>query len=70
MGVEIRRHLLLGLDAATAGDLAAARNCGLKTAFVPRPTEHGPGQTTDLAPTQDWDVVASDFIDLAEKLGA
>ena len=28
-------------------DLDAARACGLRTAFVPRPAEHGPGQTTD-----------------------
>ena len=44
--------------AAHNGDLAAARACGLATAFVPRPNEHGPGQTTDLQPEQDWDVVA------------
>jgi 2-haloacid dehalogenase len=37
---------------------------------VPRPTEYGPGQTTDLAPEEAWDVVARDFVDLAEKLGA
>jgi 2-haloacid dehalogenase len=57
------------LVAAHNGDLAAARNCGLKTAFVPRPTEHGPDQTTDLAPEQNWDLVAQDFIDLADGLG-
>jgi 2-haloacid dehalogenase len=56
--------------AAHNGDLAAARACGLATAFVPRPTEHGPGQTKDLQPEQDWDVIASDFGDLADKLGA
>lgn len=56
----------LCLAAAHNGDLAAARACGLKTAFVARPTEHGPGQTTDLAPEQDWDAVAADFIALAE----
>ena len=55
--------------AAHNGDLAAARACGLRTAFVPRPTEHGPGQTTDLRPAQDWDVVAADFGDLAGQLG-
>jgi 2-haloacid dehalogenase len=43
------------------GDLHAARAVGMGTAFVPRPTEHGPGQTTDLAPEDDWDVVAADF---------
>ncbi|TIR47183.1 MAG: haloacid dehalogenase type II, partial [Mesorhizobium sp.] len=37
-------------------------------AFVPRPTEHGVAQTTDLHPDQAWDLVASDFIDLAERL--
>jgi 2-haloacid dehalogenase len=51
-------------------DLAAARGCGLRTAFVPRPEEHGPGQTVDLAPEADWDLVAADFLDLAERLGA
>lgn len=51
-------------------DLGAARACGLRTAFVPRPTEHGPGQTTDLAPEADWDVVAADFLDLARQLEA
>jgi len=29
-------------------DLAAAQALGLRTAFVPRPLEYGPGQTTDL----------------------
>jgi 2-haloacid dehalogenase len=51
-------------------DLAAARACGLATAFVPRPAELGPGQTSDLGPESDWDVVAADFVDLAQKLGA
>jgi 2-haloacid dehalogenase len=55
--------------AAHNGDLAAASGCGLRTAFVPRPLEHGPGQSTDLAPTRTWDVVAQDFVDLAAKLG-
>ena len=50
-------------------DLAAARACGLRTAFVPRPAEHGPGQTSDLEPAADWDVVAVDFQDLADRLG-
>jgi 2-haloacid dehalogenase len=51
-------------------DLGAARACGLRTAFVPRPAEHGPGQTTDLRPEADWDVVAADFLDLARQLEA
>jgi 2-haloacid dehalogenase len=56
--------------AAHNGDLAAARACGLRTAFVPRPTEHGAGQTKDIHPEQDWDVIVRDFADLADKLGA
>jgi 2-haloacid dehalogenase len=57
------------LVAAHNGDLKAARAAGLATAFVTRPTEHGPGQATDLEPSEPWDVVARDFQDLAHKLG-
>jgi 2-haloacid dehalogenase len=56
--------------AAHNGDLVAAASCGLRTAFVPRATEHGPHQTSDLSPEHDYDVVAADFVDLAEQLGA
>ena len=58
------------LVAAHNSDLAAARQCGYMTAFVARPTEHGPGQTTDLKAEEDWDVIARDFNDLADKAGA
>ena len=57
------------LVAAHNSDLAAARRCGFRTAFVPRPAEHGPGQTTDLKAEADWDAVATDFEDLAGRLG-
>jgi len=67
---------ILGLEpaevcmvAAHNGDLAAARKCGLKTAFVVRPTEHGPDQRSDLRAEQAWDFVATDMNDLATKLG-
>ena len=56
--------------AAHNADLAAAAACGLRTAFVARPAEHGPGQATDLAPTGDWDLVADDLLHLAEMLCA
>jgi 2-haloacid dehalogenase len=55
--------------AAHNGDLAAARECGLKTAFVVRPTEHGPAQRSDLHAEQAWDFMATDMNDLATKLG-
>jgi 2-haloacid dehalogenase len=55
--------------AAHNGDLAAAQAAGLATAFVTRATEHGPKQRTDLGPTGAWDIVASDFEDLADQLG-
>jgi len=55
--------------AAHNHDLKAAKAQGLATAFVARPTEHGPGQTTDLAPDPACvDVTAADFIKLAAKL--
>ena len=56
------------LGAAHNYDLAAARKLGLWTAFIPRPVEHGPNQTTDLEAEQAWDVVATDFVDLADRL--
>lgn len=55
--------------AAHNDDLVEARAAGMKTAFVCRPTEHGVGQTKDLHAEQDWEFVAQDFNDLADKLG-
>ncbi|MEO0676067.1 MAG: haloacid dehalogenase type II [Pseudomonadota bacterium] len=54
--------------AAHNDDLAAAQAVGLKTAFVARPTEHGPDQTTDLAPTGAWDISTPTFTELATTL--
>jgi 2-haloacid dehalogenase len=56
--------------AAHNGDLAAARSHGLRTGFVPRPTEYGPDQTADRVAAEPWDVIAGDFEDLATRLGA
>jgi 2-haloacid dehalogenase len=56
------------MAAAHNGDLRAARACGLKTAFFPRPTEYGPRQVR--GPEGDWDVVAADIVDLAVRMGA
>ncbi len=56
------------LVAAHNSDLVAARGCGFRTAFIRRPMEHGPDQTTDLGPEEDWDAVANDIEDLAGQL--
>lgn len=54
--------------AAHNDDLAAAQEVGLLTAFVPRPREHGKGQTQDLEPAGEWDAVAPDFMALSDRL--
>jgi 2-haloacid dehalogenase len=66
--LAMQRHEVC-LVAAHNGDLRAARAAGLSTAFIPRPTEHGPGQAIDLTAEDPWDCVATDFVDLAAKLG-
>jgi 2-haloacid dehalogenase len=58
------------LVAAHNYDLAAARRHNYKTAFVARPTEHGPRQSRDFKAEADWDFVAKDFEELASQLGA
>jgi 2-haloacid dehalogenase len=57
------------LAAAHNDDLAAAAAVGLRTAFVARPTEHGPHQKADFKAERDWDVVADDFGSLASAMG-
>ena len=55
--------------AAHSNDLAAAAACGLRTAHVARPNEHGPGRG-EPAPTVPVDYAARSFEDLADKLDA
>ena len=56
--------------AAHNDDLVAAASLGFRTAFVRRPAEFGPNQGRNLRAEHDFDIVADDFIDLAEALGA
>jgi 2-haloacid dehalogenase len=56
--------------AAHLGDLRAAKTVGLKTAFVPRPLEYGPAGKPDLKGDASVDLSATDFNDLASRLGA
>ena len=51
-------------------DLRAARKVGLKTGYVLRPLERGPDRPYKPAPDTEFDVIATDFMDLANKLGA
>jgi 2-haloacid dehalogenase len=55
--------------AAHTNDLLAAAKCGLRTAHIARPGEHGPG-TGETAPKAPVDVAATSLEDLAIKLGA
>jgi 2-haloacid dehalogenase len=50
-------------------DLRAARALGLKTGFIARPQEYGPGQATDLQAEENWDVVAPDMQSFAQAMG-
>ena len=65
LGLEPRQVMMV---AAHNGDLLAARAVGYRTAFVLRATEYGPGQTTNLEADPRVDVVAADFLDLADQL--
>jgi 2-haloacid dehalogenase len=53
--------------AAHSSDLAAAAQCGLLTAHIARPNEHGPGRG-ESGPTIAVDVMAVNLEDLAAKL--
>jgi 2-haloacid dehalogenase len=56
--------------AAHSGDLRAASNAGLRTAFVTRPLEYGPNGKPDLKAATPVDISARDFNDLASQMGA
>lgn len=60
----------LMMVAAHPGDLRAAREAGLRTAFVFRPAEHGPDRTLRRPTEGEFDFLSDDFQDLADQLGA
>ena len=57
------------LVAAHHDDLAGARACGLRTAYVERPLEFGTAHPKDVSPHPDNDLHAASLTDLADKLG-
>jgi 2-haloacid dehalogenase len=56
------------LVAAHHSDLAAARACGLKTAYVERPMEYGASQVKDVSPWSENTLHAESIIHLAAIL--
>jgi 2-haloacid dehalogenase len=68
---------LLDLDSTTAMmvsahpvDLEGARSAGLRTAYVSRPLEFGPGSPPKSPSGPPFEISAADFTDLSDRLGA
>jgi 2-haloacid dehalogenase len=57
------------LVAAHHEDLAGARGCGLRTAYIERPLEFGPSQPKDVSPRRENDYHAANLMVLADELG-
>ena len=58
------------LVAAHHDDLAGARACGLRTAYIERPHEFGADQPKDVSPQPGNDLHAASLTALAQQLGA
>jgi 2-haloacid dehalogenase len=69
LGLEPAQVLMV---AAHPGDLRAAQKAGMRTAYVPRPLEHGPNPhgapPLDAQDDDAFDIVATDFVELAKQL--
>jgi 2-haloacid dehalogenase len=57
------------LVAAHHDDLAGARACGLRTAYIERPDEFGAKNPKDVAPQAGNDLHCGSLLDLADQLG-
>ena len=64
-GVSAEKVMLV---AAHQSDLNAARQYGLKTAYIERPFEYGADQVKDVSADKSNDFHATDFSDLADQL--
>lgn len=60
----------LMLVAAHPSDLRGAQRAGLLTAYVDRPLEYGQSRPPRRIADGEFDVMARDFLDLADQLGA
>ncbi|MFM2065772.1 MAG: hypothetical protein RLZZ584_681, partial [Pseudomonadota bacterium] len=66
--LDLQPHELM-LVASHPSDLRGARGCGLRTAYVMRPLEDGPATVLPAHEAGEFDLVACDFLDLADQLG-
>ena len=64
-GLPIEKVMMV---AAHKNDLKSARSTGMRTAYVPRPYEHGLDVEVDREPEEYIDIIADDFVDLSKKL--
>ena len=67
--LDVAPHELM-LVAAHPSDLRAARAVGLGTAYVARPLEYGHHRRPPVVERDEFDIVATDFLHLADQLGA
>jgi 2-haloacid dehalogenase len=65
--VEPRHLLMVG---AHPHELRAAKRAGLRTAYIPRPLEHGCTAEPEAVDESEFDVTEKDFVALARALGA
>jgi 2-haloacid dehalogenase len=54
--------------AAHNDDLEAAREQGMRTAYINRPTEYGPDQIKDFEATSNWDIITDHIGGIADAL--
>ncbi len=66
LGLAPERCLMV---AAHENDLEAAAACGLRTAYVHRPREYDDAGDKPMPDAKAFDIVAADFLELAERLG-
>lgn len=65
--LDVQPHQVM-LVAAHHDDLAAARNCGLRTAYIERPQEWGTKHAKDCSPCPDDDLHCHSLMDFAAQI--
>ncbi|MEX0695522.1 MAG: haloacid dehalogenase type II [Rhodospirillales bacterium] len=57
------------MGAAHNDDLEAAREQGMRTAYINRPSEYGVDQSKDFEATSDWDIITDSAEGVADAMG-